>query len=97
MNRYICFLAAASATLSMGISISSRGAEPDQPGGAQASDAPAGSETTALEAITVTGSLLPTTPDQVAVSVISLDGKQLEQTGGSRGRWSDRVEKNTAA
>src|ERR1700716_341435 len=83
MNRYISSLAAASAALSMGISISSRGAEPDNPGGAQASDAPAGSEPTALEAITVTGSLLPTTPDQVAVSVISLDGKQLDQTGVS--------------
>src|ERR1700682_58657 len=83
MNRYISSMAAASAALSMGISISSRGAEPDQPGGVQASGAPAGSGTTALEAITVTGSLLPTTPDQVAVSVISLDSKQLELTGVS--------------
>jgi len=83
MIRYISFLVAASAALSMGIAMPSRGAEPDKPGGAQASDAPAGSEPAALEAITVTGSLLPTTPDQVAVSVISLDGKQLEQTGVS--------------
>src|SRR6202790_3605899 len=81
MNRYISFMAAASAALSMGISISSRGAEPDKPGGAQASEAPAGSEPTAVEAITVTGSLLPTTPDQVAVSVITVDSKQLELTG----------------
>src|ERR1700694_1928591 len=82
MKRYFSLVAAASAALTMGISISSRGAEPDKPDGAQASEAPAGAETTAaLEAITVTGSLLPTTPDQVAVSVISLDSKQLEQTG----------------
>src|ERR1700680_1248886 len=83
MNRYISFMAAASAALSMGISVSSRGAEPDKPGGTQASEAPAGSEPTALEAITVTGSLLPTTPDQVAVSVITVDSKQLELTGVS--------------
>ncbi|MEA3106219.1 MAG: iron complex outerrane recepter protein, partial [Gammaproteobacteria bacterium] len=83
MNRYIGFVAAASAALSMGMSISSRGAEPDKPGSAQASDTPAGSESNTLEVITVTGSLLPTTPDQVAVSVISLDAKQLEQNGVS--------------
>src|ERR1700680_3442840 len=83
MNRYISFMAAAAAALSMGIPISGRGPEPDKPGGTQASEAPAGSETTTLEAITVTGSLLPTTPDQVAVSVISLDAKQLEQNGVS--------------
>jgi iron complex outermembrane receptor protein len=83
MNRYISLMTAVSAALSMGISISSRGAEPDKPGGAPPSDVPAGSETNTLEAITVTGSLLPTTPDQVAVSVISLDAKQLEQNGVS--------------
>src|SRR6202171_452148 len=81
MNRYICFLAAASAALSEGILIACRAAEPDNSSGAQASDAPAESEPTALEAITVTGSLLPTTPDQVAVSVISVDAKQMEQNG----------------
>src|ERR1700682_500575 len=83
MNRYICFLAAASAALSEGILIACRAAEPDNSSGAQASDAPAESESNTLEAITVTGSLLPTTPDQVAVSVISLDAKQLEQNGVS--------------
>jgi len=66
-------MAAASAALSTAISIS----------GAQAGEEPAGSEINTLEAITVTGSLLPTTPDQVAVSVISLDAKQLEQNGVS--------------
>src|SRR5882672_11238684 len=81
MNRYISLMVAASAALSMGMSMSSRGAEPDQPAGAQAGEAPAASEPAALEAITVTGSLLPTTPDQVAVSVISLDARQMEQNG----------------
>ncbi len=81
MNRYISLMVAASAALSMGMSMSSRGAEPDKPAGAQASEAPAASEPAALEAITVTGSLLPTTPDQVAVSVISLDARQMEQNG----------------
>jgi iron complex outermembrane receptor protein len=38
-------------------------------------------EVAALETITVTGSLLPVTPDQVAVSVSVLDAKQLEQNG----------------
>ncbi len=74
-------MVAASAALSMGMSMSSRGAEPDKPAGAQAGEAPAASEPAALEAITVTGSLLPTTPDQVAVSVISLDARQMEQDG----------------
>src|SRR5260221_13237666 len=81
MNRYISLMAAASAALSMGMSMSSGGAEPGQPAGAQANEAPAASEPTALEAITVTGSLLPTTPDQVAVSVVTLDAKQMEQNG----------------
>src|SRR5258707_9925537 len=36
MNRYISLVVAASAALSMGMSMSSRGAEPDQPAGAQA-------------------------------------------------------------
>src|ERR1700730_13846537 len=84
MKTYIGLVAAGSAALTMGFSISSRGAEPHNPEGAQASEAPAGAETTnTLEAITVTGSLLPTTPDQVAVSVITLDSKQLELTGVS--------------
>src|SRR5258708_35648708 len=81
MHRYISLMVAASAALSMGMSMSSRGAEPDKPGGAQASDAPAAAEPTALEAITVTGSLLPTTPDQVAGSVITLDARQMERNG----------------
>jgi outer membrane receptor for ferrienterochelin and colicin len=34
-----------------------------------------------LETVTVTGSLLPTTPDAVAVPVIAIDAKQLEQNG----------------
>lgn len=34
-----------------------------------------------LETVTVTGSLLPTAPDAVAVPVIALDAKQLEQNG----------------
>jgi outer membrane receptor for ferrienterochelin and colicin len=34
-----------------------------------------------LETVTVTGSLIPTTPDAVAVPVITLDAKQLEQNG----------------
>src|SRR5260370_39255624 len=65
----------------MGVSMPSRGAEPDQPAGGQASRPPAASEPAALEAITVTGSLLPTPTDQVAVSVISLDARQMEQNG----------------
>jgi iron complex outermembrane recepter protein len=73
MNGYIGIMAAASAALSTAIWTS----------GAQAGEEPAGSELNTLEAITVTGSLLPTTPDQVAVSVISLDAKQLEQNGVS--------------
>src|SRR5260221_4480702 len=81
MNRYISLMVAASAALSMGLWIAVRGAEPDNPAGAQAGEAPAASEPAALEAITVTGSLLPTTPDQVAVSVISLDARQMEQNG----------------
>src|SRR5712691_9484271 len=36
-----------------------------------------------LETVTVTGSLLPTAPDAVAVPVIALDAKQLEQNGVS--------------
>src|ERR1700730_5544189 len=43
----------------------------------------ANAEPAALETITVTGSLLPSTPDQVAVPVIALDAKQLEQNGVS--------------
>src|ERR1700736_6351712 len=46
-------------------------------------DTPANTEPAALETITVTGSLLPSTPDQVAVPVIVLDAKQLEQAGVS--------------
>src|SRR5438128_298203 len=34
-----------------------------------------------LETITVTGSLIPTEPNSVAVPVIALDAKQLEQNG----------------
>jgi iron complex outermembrane recepter protein len=34
-----------------------------------------------LETVTVTGSLIPTTPDAVAVPIIALDAKQLEQNG----------------
>src|ERR1700716_936417 len=36
-----------------------------------------------LETVTVTGSLLPTAPDAVAVPVIAIDAKQLEQNGVS--------------
>src|ERR1700726_4186030 len=43
----------------------------------------ANAEPAALETITVTGSLLPSTPDQVAVPVIALDARQLEQSGVS--------------
>jgi iron complex outermembrane receptor protein len=46
-------------------------------------EAPTNAEPAALETITVTGSLLPSTPDQVAVPVITLDSKQLEQAGVS--------------
>ena len=38
-------------------------------------------EAAPLETVTVTGSLLPTAPDAVAVPVIALDAKQLEQNG----------------
>jgi iron complex outermembrane receptor protein len=38
-------------------------------------------EAAPLETVTVTGSLLPTTPDAVAVPIIALDAKQLEQNG----------------
>jgi outer membrane receptor protein involved in Fe transport len=34
-----------------------------------------------LQTITVTGSLLPTTPDQAAVPIVALDAKALEQSG----------------
>jgi outer membrane receptor for ferrienterochelin and colicin len=34
-----------------------------------------------LATVTVTGSLLPTTPDQAAVPIVTLDAKQLEQNG----------------
>src|SRR5260370_37985069 len=81
MHRYIILMVAVSAALSRGMSIRSRGADPANPAGAPANEAPAASEPTALEAITVTGSLLPTTPDQVAVSVITLDARQMEQNG----------------
>jgi iron complex outermembrane recepter protein len=40
-------------------------------------------ESAELETVTVTGSLLPTTPDAVAVPVIALDARQLEQNGVS--------------
>src|SRR5882724_7938124 len=40
-------------------------------------------EASDLETVTVTGSLLPTAPDAVAVPVIALDAKQLEQNGVS--------------
>jgi iron complex outermembrane recepter protein len=40
-------------------------------------------ESAGLETVTVTGSLLPTTPDAVAVPVIALDARQLEQNGVS--------------
>jgi iron complex outermembrane recepter protein len=39
------------------------------------------SEPQELETVTVTGSLIPTTPDAIAVPVIALDAKQLEQNG----------------
>jgi iron complex outermembrane receptor protein len=42
---------------------------------------PARVEPADLETITVTGSLLPTAPDAVAVPVIAIDAKQLEQNG----------------
>ena len=38
-------------------------------------------EAAPLETVTVTGSLLPTAPDAVAVPIIALDAKQLEQNG----------------
>ena len=38
-------------------------------------------ESPELEVVTVTGSLLPTAPDAVAVPVITVDAKQLEQNG----------------
>src|ERR1700760_1248903 len=34
-----------------------------------------------LDTVTVTGSLLPTAPDAVAVPVIAIDARQLEQNG----------------
>ena len=51
-----------------------RSAEP----GAQASDQ---GETSELVQIVVTGTLLPTTPDKVAVPIVTLDAKALEQSG----------------
>jgi len=38
-------------------------------------------ESAPLETVTITGSLLPTAPDAVAVPIIALDAKQLEQNG----------------
>src|SRR5690349_23132324 len=38
-------------------------------------------EAAELETVTVTGSLLPTTPDAVAVPIMTVDAKQLEQNG----------------
>ena len=38
-------------------------------------------EEAALATVTVTGSLLPTTPDEAAVPIVTLDAKQLEQNG----------------
>ena len=46
--------------------------------GAQASDQ---GETPELVQIVVTGTLLPTTPDKVAVPIVTLDAKTLEQSG----------------
>ena len=36
-------------------------------------------EEATLETVTVTGSLLPTTPDEAAVPIVTVDEKQLEQ------------------
>jgi iron complex outermembrane receptor protein len=53
-------------------------------GGASAADAPAAGEQPRgeeIEAIVVTGSSIPTTPDEVAVPVVTLSAAQLEATG----------------
>ena len=49
--------------------------------GAQASDQ---GETPELVQIVVTGTLLPTTPDKVAVPIVTLDAKTLEQSRARR-------------
>jgi iron complex outermembrane receptor protein len=74
MNR--SFAATVSAALSL--SLASLNSPAQTP-----AEAPTNAEPAALETITVTGSLLPSTPDQVAVPVITLDSKQLEQAGVS--------------
>src|SRR5271165_4400299 len=54
--------------------------------GAHAADAPAAAAqepAVEIEAIVVTGSSIPTTPDGVAVPVITLSGAQLEETGNT--------------
>jgi outer membrane receptor for ferrienterochelin and colicin len=44
-------------------------------------ETPTSSEPETMEAITVTGSLLPSRPDEVAVPVVYIDAKELEESG----------------
>ena len=75
-NMHIAVAAAAACHLTLASASSVAQTAPEQGDEPKVEAAP-------LETVTVTGSLLPTTPDAVAVPIIALDAKQLEQNGVS--------------
>jgi iron complex outermembrane receptor protein len=78
MKKHVHVAVAAAAACSMALTSGHSRAQ----GAAQEGDEPK-VEAAPLETVTVTGSLLPTAPDAVAVPIIALDAKQLEQNGVS--------------
>ena len=87
MRVNVCSALVASAALTLMMTDASRGDEPSSAAAkpetaepARTDAAPPG-EAATLDTITVTGSLLPVTPDQVAVSLSVVDAKELEQNG----------------
>src|SRR5579864_8298345 len=73
-----CGAAATAAGCSIAVFAQVAAAQTAQP---SAEETPASEAAEPMETVTITGSLLPTTPGNAAVPIVALDAKQLEENG----------------